>query len=170
MQAEERRRGIVARLQESTVPISATALAGVFSVSRQVIVGDIALLRAGGVRISATPRGYMLLTDEPGLLRQVACRHELNQAEEELDAMVDEHCLVVDVIIDHPVYGQLTGPLQLSCRRDVRQFLDRLTNQNALPLASLTEGAHLHTLLCPSEEAFQRVLSRLRELHVLLEA
>ena len=43
-------------LSRADAPMSATTIAGLFSVSRQIIVGDIALLRAGGVQILATAR------------------------------------------------------------------------------------------------------------------
>lgn len=56
MRAEERRQAIRELLQRAKQPVSATALAAQFSVSRQIIVGDIALLRAAGADISATPR------------------------------------------------------------------------------------------------------------------
>ena len=73
MKAEERRRAI-AKTLTAEHPVSATALAGQFSVSRQIIVGDIALLRAAGLDIVATPRGYKL-GETTGLLRAVACVH-----------------------------------------------------------------------------------------------
>ena len=85
--------------------------------------------------------------------------------EAELNAIVDNGCTVVDVIVEHPVYGQITGPLQVSNRYDVQQFLDRCTH----PLSKLTEGIHLHTLSCPSEAAYSRVLKALRQLGFLLE-
>ena len=47
MKAEERRK-IISQTLTADQPISATALAGKFSVSRQIIVGDIALLREIG--------------------------------------------------------------------------------------------------------------------------
>ena len=50
MTAEQRRSRISARLHEAHQPISATALAKELSVSRQIIVGDVALLRAAGRR------------------------------------------------------------------------------------------------------------------------
>ncbi|WP_308856508.1 3H domain-containing protein, partial [uncultured Oscillibacter sp.] len=78
-------------------------------------------------------------------------------------------CTVLDVIVEHPVYGQLTGSLQLSSRHDVRQFLDRCARSDARPLSDLTGGIHLHTLSCPDEAAAERVRSVLRELGVLLE-
>lgn len=72
----------------------------------------------------------------------------------ELNTMVDNGCTVVDVIVEHPLYGQLTGPLQLSSRYDVAQFIAR--SHTAQPLSVLTGGIHLHTLLCPSEDAYGR--------------
>ena len=149
---------------------AAAALAREFSVSRQIIVGDVALLRAGGLSIAATPRGYMLPEEHSGLVRTLACRHRADQMEDELNAIVDQGCTVIDVIVEHPIYGQLTGPLQLSSRYDVIQFVDRCRQSDALPLSNLTEGIHLHTISCPDETAFQRVQTALEQLGVLLEA
>ena len=165
MRAEERRQAIREILQQSDSPLSATALANRFSVSRQVIVGDIALLRAAGADISATPRGYVILSSPAGLVRQIVCQHDIAGMEAELNIMVDHGCTVLDVIVEHPIYGQLTGPLQLSNRYDVTQFISRCTQ----PLSALTEGIHLHTLSCPNEAAFQRVQAALREIGILLE-
>ena len=83
--------------------------------------------------------------------------------------MVDQGCAVLDVIVEHPIYGQLTGPLQLSSRYDVGQFLSRCAGEGARPLSDLTGGIHLHTLSCPDEDAFSRVREVLRDLGVLLE-
>lgn len=163
MRAEERRQAIREILQRSDQPVSATALASQFSVSRQVIVGDIALLRASGEEISATPRGYVILQEASGFVRQVACHHDFAGMEAELNAMVDHGCTVVDVIVEHPIYGQLTGPLQLSSRYDVAQFIA----SDPKLLSTLTEGIHLHTLSCPSESAFERVCAALEALGVL---
>ena len=169
MRAEERRQAIREILQRSTQPVSAGALAARFSVSRQIIVGDIALLRAAGADISATPRGYIILPETTGLIRQVACCHNAVGMETELNAIVDQGCTVLDVIVEHPIYGQLTGPLQLSSRYDVAQFITRCAQSDARPLSDLTEGIHLHTLSCPDEDAFQRVQAALRDMGVLLE-
>ena len=169
MQAEQRRQAILEILQRSLQPVSAGALAGRFSVSRQIIVGDVALLRASGAEITATPRGYVILRETVGLVRQVAVQHDAAGMGDELNAMVDQGCTVLDVIVDHPIYGQLTGPLQLSSRYDVGQFLARCEQSDARPLSELTEGIHLHTLSCPDEAAFGRVCRELRRLGVLLE-
>ena len=168
MQAKARREAILNTLRRSEQPVSASTLAGDFSVSRQVIVGDIALLRASGADISATPRGYVIHKEMTGVVHKVACRHEdAEDMEAELNAIVDQGCTVLDVIVEHPIYGQLTGPLALSSRYDVSQFIAR--SAEAQPLSILTEGIHLHTLSCPNEEAFGRCVERLRALGVLLE-
>ena len=158
MRAEERRQAIRELLQNSKQPVSASALAARFAVSRQIIVGDIALLRAAGAEISATPRGYVILRETAGLVRQVAVQHDAAGME-----------AVLDVIVEHPIYGQLTGPLQLASRYDVAQFLARCSQPDARPLSELTEGIHLHTLSCPDVAAFDRVRQELRRLGILLE-
>ena len=167
MTAEERRKAIGELLASISMPISATALAGKFFVSRQVIVGDIALLRAGGTDISATPRGYVITKREEGIIRTVACVHSADAMCDELYAIVDNGCTVLDVVVEHPIYGQLTGQLQLSNRYDVDKFAEKLSHQ-VPPLSALTGGIHLHTLRCPDEAAYQRVLGILREKSILL--
>ena len=81
--------------------------------------------------------------------------------------MVDQGCTVLDVIVEHPIYGQLTGPLRLSSRYDVAQFVARCREESAAPLSQLTEGVHLHTVLCPDREAADRVRRALEELDFL---
>ena len=125
MTAQQRRDAIRDVLTQAAGPVSATALAGRFGVSRQLIVGDIALLRAGGAAIEATARGYVVQRDREGLRRQVACRHQAADMERELQIMVDNGCTVLDVIVEHPVYGQLTGGLGLASRYDIQQFIRR---------------------------------------------
>lgn len=167
MDAQTRRETIAQRLRQSPTPVSASALARECSVSRQVVVGDVALLRAGGTAIDATARGYVIRKKREGLRRQVACRHHGGDMETELQIMVDNGCTVLDVIVEHPVYGQLTGALGLASRYDVGQFIARA--DAAQPLSLLTEGVHLHTLLCPDGEAFLRVKEELRGKGFLLE-
>lgn len=168
MRAEERRTEIRKVLSAAKQPVSASALASRFSVSRQIIVGDIALLRASGADISATPRGYVFSRIPSGLIRQVACRHDMSAMRQELYAMVDGGCTVIDVIVEHPIYGQLTGALQISNRYEVDLFMERCAQSDAQPLSALTEGIHVHTLSCPSEDALLRVNQSLERLHILL--
>ena len=169
MDAEARRKMTLDLLRASEKPLSAGTLAARFHVSRQIIVGDVALLRAAGEDILATPRGYIIGQTATGLLRRVVCRHGAEEIGAELNAIVDQGCTALDVVVEHPLYGQLTGPLRISNRYDVAQFLKRVAHSNAHPLSDLTGGIHLHTLSCPDEAAYERVLQALRELRVLLE-
>ena len=148
MTASQRREAILAALARAEGPVSAGTLAGRFGVSRQVIVGDVALLRAGGAAVTATARGYVAERERTEPVRRVACRHTAGDMERELQIMVDNGCTVLDVIVEHPVYGQLTG---------------------ALGLSLLTEGIHLHTLACPDEACLRRVREELARAGFLLE-
>ena len=168
MHTEQRREAILQVLREADSPVSATALAHRFSVSRQIIVGDIALLRASGANISATPRGYVILGETPGLVRRVACQHGPGGMEAELNAVVDQGCTVLDVIVEHPVYGQLTGLLGVRSRYDVAEFVRRVEEHGARPLSALTGGIHLHTVRCPDEKTFRRVRKSLEAENFLL--
>ena len=75
MNAQSRRNAIMEVLKAEEKPVSASTLAKQFNVSRQIIVGDIALLRAGGADISATPKGYVLAREREGLVRSIVCKH-----------------------------------------------------------------------------------------------
>ncbi|MFQ9053326.1 MAG: transcription repressor NadR [Oscillospiraceae bacterium] len=168
MTAEQRRSRISARLHESHQPISATALARELGVSRQIIVGDVALLRAAGQAITATARGYVI--PDAGRRAYRARWPAATTAPApgtKLNAMVDCGCTVVDVIVDHPVYGQLSAPLHLRSRLDVEQFMARM--EGAAPLSQLTDGIHLHSLSCPDEASYEHLKARLRELGFLAE-
>jgi len=167
MNAAHRRKRILDELRAAQGPLSATALAQRLSVSRQIIVGDVALLRAGGLDITATPRGYLLPRPPAGIQCTFACRHRPDQMGKELNAIVDQGCTVLDVIVEHPIYGQLTGPLRLSSRYDVAQFVSRCREEAAAPLSQLTEGIHLHTVLCPGQAAADRVREALERLDFL---
>ncbi|MBQ3089672.1 MAG: transcription repressor NadR [Oscillospiraceae bacterium] len=169
MNAAQRRDLIVKRLAQSDSPVSATVLAGECQVSRQIIVGDIALLRASGSDIQATPRGYLLREKEEGILRTIACNHSEEEMALELNLCADYGCTVRDVVVDHPIYGQLTGQLRISSRYDVERFLDQSRREQAAPLSFLTRGIHIHTLICPSQQAFEGLSRALEEAGLLLK-
>jgi len=170
MNAEERREAIVAALRGQVGPVSAGALAGRFGVSRQVIVGDVALLRAREIPIFATPRGYLLEQDGRGrILRTIACCHNGEELlADELNTIVDFGGQIIDVIVEHPIYGQISGQLHIQTRFDVQCFLEKLQSAQAKALSSLTGGIHLHTISCPSEEIYERILQSLSRKGILL--
>ena len=158
MTAEQRRSRISARLHEAHQPISATALAKDLGVSRQIIVGDVALLRAAGTQIDATPRGYQLHPAARGCTGILACVHSTaDQMREELYTVVDQGGVVVDVAVENPLYGELRGNLNLASRYDVDHFIQQAADTPECLLSRMTGGVHLHTLSCPTEEAFRRI-------------
>ena len=169
MDSDTRRKALAEYLGRARSPVSAAALAREFSVSRQIIVGDVALLRAGGEEVTATPRGYVLDGPRPGIVRTVACVHSGADMERELTLVVDQGCTVENVIVEHPVYGQITGPLALSSRYDVGEFLRRVRECGAQPLSALTDGVHLHTLRCPDEGGFERARAALDQAGFLVK-
>ncbi len=169
MNSTQRREKILKLLKSADTPVSATAIANEFNVSRQLIVGDIALLRAGGENISATPRGYILQTSaEHGVVKTIACRHSDMEILDELYTIVDNGGAVLDVTVEHAVYGQISAKLHVFSRYDADEFLNKLNTSNAPPLSNLTGGIHLHTVSCKDEATFERVISALKNKGFLL--
>ncbi len=167
--AASRRERILALLKAGGC-LTGAELARRLGVSRQVIVQDIAILRAAGEDIVATPQGYRLGTGVVAPYRVVlAVRHRPEQTRSELETMVDCGLRVLDVVVEHPVYGELRGLLMLSSRQDVAAFLDRVARSGAALLSTLTSGVHLHTVEASHPEALIQARDRLRVLGILLE-
>lgn len=167
MNAKERRAVIANRLKDSDTAISASSLAQELSVSRQIIVGDIALLRASGLKIAATSRGYILEAEASSsfpFIGLIAVSHSPEATQDELYTIVDYGGYVIDVIIEHPVYGQLSGPLDIASRHDVDLFIQHSSSDKpAHPLSVLTDGIHFHKIGCKSEEIFELIKKALKD-------
>lgn len=174
MTSNERRDAIIEILKNTEQAVSATTLATKFDVSRQIIVGDIALVRAAGVDIIATPRGYLLqaptMINHSKIVRTIACKHhEHDTLADELYTIVDHGGSILDVIVEHPIYGQISGQLQISTRYEVDEFLRQIITSNVVPLSDLTDGIHLHTIECDNEEQYNRILQSLSSKNILLD-
>ena len=171
MTAAERREKIQELLAGAQGPLSASLLAAQLGVSRQIVVGDIALLRAAGHPIDATPRGYVKhLNEQQGFRGMLACCHEGEaRLREELYCMVDNGGVIEDVIVENPLYGEITGQLQIASRYDAEAFLTRVREEPNSLLSRLTGGVHLHTLSCPDRETFERIRRALQEKGLLYE-
>lgn len=173
MTGKERRAYIVKELSVSEQPITGNRLAEKTGVSRQVIVQDVSLLKAKNNPIIATNRGYLLMKEvkEEGMEKRViVCKHSINQAEEELNLIVDHGVSVQDVIVEHPVYGDLTGSLMISSRLEVRQFINKIVEKKASLLSELTNGVHLHTLKADSIEKLDAACRALSDAGILIES
>ncbi len=162
MTGEQRREKIIERLESATKQISATALATEFSVSRQVIVGDIAILRAQGYEITALARGYVL---KKSMLceRVFKVYHSDEDTERELNIFVDAGATCVDVFIYHRSYGEVHAPMNLKSRIDVANFLSDIASGKSSLLKNVTSGYHYHTIHAPSTEILDIIESQLKE-------
>lgn len=153
MDGDQRREIILGFLNEGVQPISGTHLSKKLNVSRQIIVQDVALLRATGYDILATARGYILNQEAQVMEKRVILvQHTPEQLEDELNTIVDNGGRVRNVIICHPIYGELVGDLMLKNRRDIKQFVEKVNNTAATPLMHLTNGLHMHTIEAGSVE------------------
>lgn len=165
MSKSERRNQIIEAVKGSNQPISASLLAAQLDVSRQIIVGDIALLRASGHNISSTPKGYIFENDGNlssfGYTGIIACRHDEKRLLEELYAIVDLGGTIIDVTIEHSTYGQISGRLDISSRRDADDFINQLKLSQSKPLSDLTDGIHLHKIGCRDEDTFNLIVNDL---------
>ena len=151
-------------------PVPGTELARHFCVSRQCVVQDIAILRAERNDILSTPQGYRLPTETPDTHRAViACQHGPERTEEELQILVDNGVRVLDVIVEHALYGEMRGSLMIESRADVQDFLRRWRNTKASLLSSLTRGVHLHTVEASRPEMIARAKAQLQSRGFLLK-
>ena len=148
-----RRKKILADLEASSHPIKGSDLAKTYGVSRQVIVQDVALLRATGATIVSTADGYIIYSANEDSCKRVFCvTHSDVELEEELLIFVDNGGRVLNIIVEHVVYGEIVVDLHLNTRRQVKAFIDKTGNNEFKPLMALTKGNHYHTIEADSEE------------------
>jgi len=169
MNTNERREYILKDLQVATNPTSATTLAKRYNVSRQIIVGDIAILKASQHPIVASVKGYVYVNKENDCNYTIACKHKEEDTRDELYTIVDYGAIVENVIVDHPLYGELIGKLEINSRYDVDLFIEQMKLHNAKNLSEMNEGVHLHTIKCSNKEMFERIKDKLRESGYLYE-
>ena len=168
MKSEERRNLIIKLLEENSDSLSATFLAKKFSVTRQIIVADIALLRATGYSIIADNKGYKLNIVNNDLIKRVVVQHSKDQVNDEFYAIVDNGGKVLDVIVEHPIYGKISVELNISSRLEADEFVIKLSETNSSPLSLLTQGLHIHTIEVPNEKSFEKIKEKLSELNILI--
>ena len=168
MTGSERRDAIIKQIRESRTPVPGKSLAAAYDVSRQVIVQDIALIRAAGYDIMATNRGYII--NEPAAVSRVfKVKHTDAQVEEELNSIVDLGGCVRNVMVNHRVYGHMEAELNITSRRKTADFIRDLRSGKSSPLKNITSGYHYHTVEADSEETLDLIGEMLREKGFLVE-
>ena len=157
-----RRNHILDILKKTNEPVSGSALAKQMGVSRQVIVQDITLLRTA-YPILATAKGYLLYPDIEKKCRRTFCvKHSKEETRDELNAIVDHGGKVLDVLVEHDVYGEIRADLMLSCRKEVAEFCERLEKSKSGPLNILGSGIHYHTVEAVNEEILDEIERKLQ--------
>jgi transcriptional regulator of NAD metabolism len=168
MEGEQRREQILQILATAKKPVSGGELSKMLNVSRQVVVQDIALLRASDKPVLSGTKGYQLPSPRENRCRRTFfVSHSDAQTEEELNLIVDNGGKVLDVVVEHEIYGQISAGLMIENRRDVQDFIQKLHQKNARPLNSLTNGKHFHTVEADSEATLDRIEAELREKHLI---
>ncbi len=162
MTGEERRENIIKDLNGSDCPISGSEFARRYNVSRQLIVQDIALLRAGGHPVVSMANGY-ITEHSPVKTRVFHVKHDDSSIRSELNGIVDLGGRVIDVFVEHQAYGRLETGLDISSRRDVDNLIDVLLSGKSEPLNHLTDGWHCHTVEAPSDDILDMIENGLRD-------
>lgn len=168
MTGSDRRQEILKNIKESDRPVSGSKLAKDYDVSRQVIVQDIALLRASGYDIISTNRGYVL-EGQTCAERVFKVRHTDELLETELCTIVDLGGQVKNVMVNHKVYGHIEAELGITSRRKVKEFLADIESGKSTPLKNITSDYHYHTVTADSEETLGMIEEELRKLGFLVE-
>lgn len=169
MSGENRRQEIISILTEASSATSATKLADNFGVTRQIIVADIALLRAAGYAIRAEHRGYVLDKPNGEIKKRIVCHHTKEGVLDEFFAIVDNGGKVLDVQVEHSIYGVISAGMSITSRYDAEEFYRAVSETGATQLSDLTGGVHVHTISVKNEETFARIIARLTELGILVE-
>ena len=166
MDGDKRREQIIKILSDNTLPVAGTELAGRLGVSRQVIVQDIALLRAVNKNILSTNKGYLLFHEEKSkkaYKRTYKVMHGNDRIREELYCIVDCGGRLLDVVVEHPIYGQIIVDLIINSRQDADNFVQQVEENCTKPLNALTDGLHFHTVEGNDEQTLDQIGERLEK-------
>lgn len=159
---QERREQILKILKNSDKPVAGTELAKQLDVSRQVIVQDMALIRANGVEILSTNRGY-IIDEDKAVSRVFKVIHADEQVEEELNLFVDLGGKVEDVFVFHKVYGVIKASMNIKSRKDVKKYMEEISTGKSTQLKNLTSGYHYHTITADDEQTLDMIQEELRQ-------
>ncbi|GAB6189314.1 transcription repressor NadR [Marinitoga arctica] len=153
-------------LEQSNYPIKGKDLAKRIGVSRQMIIQYISKLKSEGYKIISTRDGYILEKKE-GLQKMIAVKHNSNEIEDELISIVKAGGKVLDVIVEHPIYGEIKGRIDVKTEEDIIKFISLLKTTNATPLLELSDGIHIHTIEVKDEETFDKVKKSIKKYLIL---
>ena len=170
MSSNERREKLLQILKKSDKPVKGSELSAELQVSRQVVVKDIALLRASGLEIIATTNGYIVLDSVKNEFK-IKCKNHNSDDElyDELQTIIDLGGKVKDVIVEHPTYGVLKADLNVATNRDLRNFMQKAATNEFKQLSVLSPDYHIHTIEVDNDEIFEEIQKELKLKNILFE-
>jgi len=168
MDGNKRRQLIIRELSLSSKPIAGSLLADKCQVSRQVIVQDIALLRASGYSLLSTSRGY-LLQQTGKAVRVFKVSHTDEQMEDELTSIVDLGGTIKNVMVNHKVYGHMEAEMNIDSRYKISHFMEDIRSGKSSPLKNITSNYHYHTILAETEDTLDLIQNMLKSKEYLVE-
>lgn len=168
MKSIDRRDEIVRLLINNNKAIKGIDLANKFGVTRQIIVKDIAILRAKGSNIIATPDGYIYNINKNKVKSIIAVKHSEDKMIEELEIVIKYGGIIENVIVEHPLYGEIVGNIMIKNLNDLNKFKESFKNIDAKPLSKITNGIHLHTISADTEDDINSIKRELEEKGFLL--
>ncbi|MGL4849497.1 MAG: transcription repressor NadR [Clostridium sp.] len=168
MKSKERRIDIVKRIYESEKPLKGVDLAEHYGVTRQVIVKDIAIIRASGEEIIATPDGYTFRSEKNIFKDIIVVKHKNEDMRKELEIVVKYGGIVEDVIVTHSLYGEIKGMIMVKNLNEIDKFLDKYDREKTLPLSTLTNGIHMHTISAEDKESIELIKLELKKKGMLI--
>ena len=137
-----------------------------FQVSRQVIVQDIALIRAKDIHIYSTNKGY-IIDNKQEVTRVFKVIHTDSEVETELETIIDFGGWVKDVFVYHKVYGVIKADMNIHSRRDIKEYLDEIKSGKSSLLKNVTSGYHYHTVAADDEKTLNLIQDSLYQLGFL---
>lgn len=162
MDGQTRRQKLIEIVKQSDKPVSGSVLAKELNVSRQVVVTDIALIRANGIDIISTNRGYIVNAEHKKFSRVIKCCHTDDEILDELFIIVDNGGCAENIIINHRYYNRLEAPLNVRSRLDAKEFMEAIKSGKSKSLSSATSGYHYHTISADNEEALDIIEKELK--------
>ncbi|PRR81552.1 transcription repressor NadR [Clostridium vincentii] len=163
MNSIERREDIIKLLISNNKALKGTVMADSYRVTRQIIVKDIAILRAKGNKIIATPDGYIIGKEDNRIKQIIAVTHDESKLGQELNIVIKYGGIIEDVIVEHPLYGEIKGMLMIKNLNDLEKFLINYKKSDAKLLSLLTKGVHIHTISADTESNMKLILEELNK-------
>jgi uncharacterized protein len=167
--SSERREKLLGVLRDAEESVTGSQLSTTLGVSRQAIVNDIAILRASGHPIEGGQDGYRLDGGPGGLLSMIRCNHPPNRGREEWEILLDRGISILDVGVEHSIFGEIRAPVVVETRADIDRHEETITKAGEAPLSVITGGVHTHAVRAPNPDALEAAKRELRERGILLE-